>query len=61
MAGIDYCSCNECGVRLFYDGDGEVRRYMAERGTAKYIICDKCHKKLLKRVDKLEADKKRGR
>lgn len=61
MAGIDYCSCNECGVRLFYDGESEARNYMSTTESAKYIICDRCHRKLLKRVGKLEADKKRGR
>lgn len=59
MAGIDYCSCNECGTRLFYDGEMEVRTYMSLTETTKFLICSKCWNKLLKKVEKLEKYKKR--
>ena len=57
MAGVDYCSCFSCGARLFYDGDWSVREQM---GTD-YLICSKCHKKLIKCISRLEACRKRGR
>ena len=61
MAGIDYCSCEECGTRLFYDGERFARGYMEEAGSATYLICSHCHKKLLKKIEKLEKQGKRGR
>jgi hypothetical protein len=61
MAGVDYCSCHNCGVRLFYDGEYVAREYMEQTGSAKYIVCDKCYEKLEKKITKLEASRKRGR
>lgn len=61
MAGIDYCSCYECGTRLFYGGEGEARHYMASCETTDFVICSKCHNKLKKKIANLEKQLKRGR
>ena len=36
MSGLDYCSCQICGRRLFYDGDMAARGYMASCETADF-------------------------
>ena len=61
MAGIDYCSCYVCGKRLFYDGEWAARGYMREDTMIKYIVCDHCYEKKLKRISKLEKAAKRGK
>ena len=54
MAGIDYVSCEECGKRLFYDGEGCVRHYMINAKTTKSLTCDHCVKKLKQKIEKLK-------
>ena len=54
MAGCDYLSCEECGERLFYIGC----RYDEEFSV---IYCAKCYGKLVKKIERLEKAKKRGR
>lgn len=61
MAGIGYCSCRECGTRLFYDGERFARGDMEEAGSTEYLICSRCHMKLLKKIEKMEKQSKRGR
>lgn len=61
MAGIDYCNCEICGERLFYDGDWNGRDYMENSESVKYIVCSKCYEKLLKRIEKLKKSLKRGK
>jgi len=63
MAGLDYVSCTSCGRRLAYDGDARVRWWLDEY-EVKGLHCDKCYRKLVKRITKLEKrldklDKKR--
>lgn len=60
MAGADYVTCKECGERIFYDGDRRIRDFMEERGS-KEIVCYKCYKKLLKKIEKLKKfDRRRN-
>ena len=59
MAGIDYASCEECGKRLFYDGDWAIREYM--RDNTKTITCDHCVAKLKKKIAKLEKHRQNRR
>jgi len=54
MAGMDYVSCNECGKRLFYDGNGVIREYMYSAKTTKSLTCDHCISKLKKKIEKLK-------
>jgi len=60
MAGLDYCSCNECGKRLFYDGEQAARTYMQLVGVP-YVVCSKCYEKKEKRITSLLKYSKRGR
>jgi len=59
MAGLDYVSCNLCGKRLFYDGEGTARNYMNEVTKTSSVSCDHCVKKLLKKIEKLKKFDKR--
>ena len=59
MAGIDYVSCNECGKRLFYDGDGAARYYMQEAKTTKGVVCDHCVNKLKKKIETIKKHDRR--
>ena len=59
MAGIDYASCNECGKRLFYDGEREARDYMISAQTTKFIVCDHCVSKLKKKIETLKKHDRR--
>lgn len=43
MALSDYILCCKCGIKLIYDGDGENRKWWAERfGKEPEIECPKC-------------------
>jgi DNA-directed RNA polymerase subunit RPC12/RpoP len=57
MAGLDYIDCNECGKRLIYDGEGEVR----QRLEGETLACSHCVKKLKKKIAKLEKHDRRKR
>lgn len=59
MAGLDYVSCNECGKRLFYDGEFEARGYMESAQTTKSVTCDHCVLKLKKKIDTLKKHDRR--
>lgn len=59
MAGFDYVHCNECGKRLFYDGEWEARNYMINYETTKSVTCDKCVSRLKKKIDSLKKHDRR--
>lgn len=59
MAGNDYISCNECGKRLFYDGDRRARSYMGTVEPAEHVACAKCVKKMKKKIEKLKKHDRR--
>lgn len=59
MAGIDYVSCDECGKRLFYDGDMHVRSYIGEAKTTRGVVCDHCVGKLKKKIETLKKHDRR--
>lgn len=50
MAGVDYVCCEECKVRLCYDGDKTIR------GKLRWepIFCEKCWIKMKKKISLLE-------
>ena len=54
MAGIDYLSCNECGKRLIYDGEFEVRNRLESE-----INCQHCVDKLKKKIEELKKHDRR--
>lgn len=59
MAGADYVSCNECGKRLFYDGELTVRSYMYAVETTKGITCSQCVENLKKKIETLQKHDRR--
>lgn len=58
MAGMDYISCEKCGVRLVYDGEFSVRENL-EYLEIKYLVCSKCVEKLEKKLKTLEKHDRR--
>ena len=42
MAGADYLTCGECGIRICYDGDKTIR----EQLEWKPVFCEKCWKNM---------------
>lgn len=58
MAGADYICCEECGKRIFYDGDYQMRDILHASDT-NGIICAACVKKLKKKIEKLKKYDKR--
>lgn len=59
MAGLDYVSCEECGKRLFYDGDRRARDYMIGENLPPSVTCSKCVSKLKKKIERLKKFDKR--
>ena len=59
MAGCDYISCAECGKRLIYDGDENIRNYLSEAKTTQGLTCDKCVEKLKKKIEELKRHDRR--
>lgn len=59
MAGLDYAACEECGQRLFYDGEWIARTYMHNTTTVKHLTCDHCVKKLKKKIEVLKKHDRR--
>lgn len=59
MAGIDYVSCRECGKRLFYDGEGQVREYLHNSESTVGLTCDHCVDKLKKKIEELKKHDRR--
>ncbi len=59
MAGGDYVCCNDCGKRLFYDGEMAVRDYMSEAKTCLSVTCDHCVSKLKKKIEVLKKHDRR--
>jgi len=55
---MDYVSCQECGKRLFYDGDWQVRQFMKD-AKINNIVCDHCVLKLKKKIEKLKKHDRR--
>jgi len=58
MAGLDYGSCQECGKRLFYDGEWIIRDYMIEIKIGP-LTCSHCVSKLQKKIEKLKKHDRR--
>lgn len=52
MAGMDYVSCTECGVRLIYVGSMQLE-------DKPDLACGKCVAKLHKKIDKLKKHDRR--
>lgn len=55
MAGADYVHCAGCWERLFYIGHRDVGEDFSK------VYCEKCYKKLEKKILKQEKAAKRGR
>lgn len=55
MAGADYIHCNECGKRLIYDGNGELRCHLGFES----LTCRKCVDKMKKKINKLKKHDRR--
>ena len=53
MAGADYVKCIECGQRLFYDGERIIRDEMEEDNYGG-VACERCVKKLKKKIERLK-------
>lgn len=58
MAGADYVSCNECGKRMFYDGDFYARDNFNVYDV-EFVVCDHCVNKLKKKIKTLEKHDRR--
>ena len=54
MAGMDYLTCSECGKRLIYDGEWDIRNELPEG-----VTCDNCVAKLKKKIEKLKKHDRR--
>jgi hypothetical protein len=56
---MDYLSCSECGKRMAYDGEGNIREQLAIYETD--VVCTKCVKRLKKTIEKLKKHDRRKR
>ncbi len=57
MAGIDYLKCEECGKRLFYDGNNTLRDILEYHSDT--IVCGDCVERLKKKIEKLKKHDRR--
>ena len=46
MAGADYLTCGECGIRICYDGDKTIRENLGW----KPVFCGNCWVKMKKKI-----------
>jgi len=55
MAGFDYLKCGECGKRLIYDGDWEIRNAL----EGQPITCYYCVRRMKKKIAVLKKHDRR--